>query len=274
MKGIHVNADLCTADELCVRDCPRELLYMNEETGLPAPVDDFDDLCIHCGHCMAVCPTAALSVRGMMPDLSVDLNESLKLTPHHIRQILRGRRSVRRFQPEPVVKGLIEELIDVARYAPTGSNRQEVWYRIYSKRADIDRLYQLVVDWIESNLENETDPVRRKVAEVKIEDRKNDRDTILWRAPHVVLALGPLDNPFITVDAATALAYWELAAPVFGLGTCWAGYLVGAARTYQPIRDELAVPEGHGVLGGLMLGRPAVDYQRLPERRVPEVDWR
>ena len=42
--------------------------------------------------------------------------------------LLTGRRSVRKFTDAPVTKELIEEIIDVAKYAPSWKNTQSVRY--------------------------------------------------------------------------------------------------------------------------------------------------
>lgn len=42
----------------------------------------------------------------------------------HFKEIVKGRRSIRRFQPNPVPPELIHELVDCARYAPSDTNSQ------------------------------------------------------------------------------------------------------------------------------------------------------
>ena len=61
-----------------------------------------------------------------------------------------------------------------------------------------------------------------------------------------------------------ALAYLELAAFGLGLGACWAGYFNAAANMHQPMQKALDLPEGMGVYGGMMLGVPKFEYQRMP----------
>lgn len=48
---------------------------------------------------------------------------------------IRGRRSVRRFKPDPVPRATIERLIETATFAPSAMNRQD-WYFIIVEREE------------------------------------------------------------------------------------------------------------------------------------------
>jgi nitroreductase len=52
-----------------------------------------------------------------------------------------------------------------------------------------------------------------------------------------------------------ALTYLELAAPAFGLGTCWGGFLNAAANAWSPVQKTLALPEGNTSYGVMMVGK-------------------
>jgi nitroreductase len=40
-------------------------------------------------------------------------------------EVIKGRRSVRRFRPEPVPRDVIEKILELAQWAPSGMNRQD-----------------------------------------------------------------------------------------------------------------------------------------------------
>jgi nitroreductase len=71
-----------------------------------------------------------------------------------------------------------------------------------------------------------------------------------------------------------ALTYLELAVSAFGLGACWMGLVDMTANTWPPLRQCLAVPEGHIVLGTLAVGHPTLHYARIPPRQAVRVMWR
>jgi hypothetical protein len=55
-----------------------------------------------------------------------------RLSPEQAEHFLRARRSIRVFRDRPVDAGRIERLIRVARYAPSGHNRQPVRWLVIS----------------------------------------------------------------------------------------------------------------------------------------------
>ena len=65
----------------------------------------------------------------------------------------------------------------------------------------------------------------------------------------------------------------ELAVGSLGLGATWAGYVMGAARSYPPLIDTMNLPEGHKCYGALMVGYPALNFVRMPLRNPPPVTW-
>ena len=76
------------------------------------------------------------------------------------------------------------------------------------------------------------------------------------------------------VDCTSALAYFDLAAPTYGLGACWAGFVMVGLMQWQPLRDALAIPADNVVHGVLMAGYPKYRYQRLVPRNAPKIEWR
>jgi nitroreductase len=88
------------------------------------------------------------------------------------------------------------------------------------------------------------------------------------------VALAPASDPAAPIACTLALAYLELAAPSFGLGCCWAGYLHMAALHWPPLRAALALPEAHQLGGAMLAGEPRYRYHRLPLRKEPDITWR
>lgn len=57
-----------------------------------------------------------------------------------LKEIISGRRSIRRYKPDPVPRDLILELIEAARLAPSASNRQPWRFYIVADDASRDKL--------------------------------------------------------------------------------------------------------------------------------------
>jgi nitroreductase len=168
---------------------------------------------------------------------------------------------------------VLAKLIDVARFAPSASNRQPVRWLVIHEGAEVRRLAGLVVDWIRAALPTQTTAARRNNQRV-ISLWESGIDMICRGASHLIVACGPTDSPWAASDCAIALTYLELAAPSLGLGACWGGFFTAAARQWPPLQEALALPDGQVVCGALMVGYPRYRYHRLPGRNEPQITWR
>lgn len=274
MTLFHIDKEKCKRDGICARVCPGKIILQPAKKDYPVPSIDAEEFCIDCGHCVAACPHGALTLKTMpISDCPVINRETLP-DAAAARQLLLARRSVRCYQKKCIPQNVIQELIDTARYAPTGSNRQPVHWTVIQKPDDVQHLASLVIDFFKLMLPLATDDlsVRRFRRIIHTWDAGIDR--IMRNAPHLVIASSPTDMSFPATDCATALAYLELYAFSRGLGTCWAGYFTGAANAHPPIMDLLSLPAGYQCYGALMLGYPQYRYIRIPKRREAPIDWR
>jgi nitroreductase len=254
-----------------VADCPVRILQMAEAEPILPAADE--PLCIACGHCLAVCPTAAVDHAEMAAQECPAVDASLALSADQAEQFLRSRRSIRQYRSGAVEPGLLASLLRLATYAPSGHNSQPVEWLVVSGAEAVGRLADLVRDWMRWVGQEQPQAFRAMRLDRVLEAGDRGEDRVLRGAPHLIIAHAAKENRFAPAAAMTALAYLELAAPSLGLGTCWAGYFTAAAA-FGPLQAALALPEGHGVLGGAMVGRPAVRYTRLPLRREPRITWR
>ena len=46
------------------------------------------------------------------------------------------------------------------------------------------------------------------------------------------------------------------------------------ANTWPPLREFLALPQGHAVLASMALGHPEFQFARIPPRNPLRVEWR
>lgn len=76
------------------------------------------------------------------------------------------------------------------------------------------------------------------------------------------------------IDSTIAMTTFELLASAEQIGTCWAGFLMIAAKQWQPLREALEIPEGNVLTTALMVGYPKFRYSRLPERNPLTIQWR
>jgi len=267
MGFITVDEQKCTQCGLCASACPVGIIIADE--GFPQTVEKIEKRCITCGHCVAACPMAALSHCRMAPDECPELAADWRPPVGMMEQLVKGRRSIRRYRPDPVDRDVIEKLLDIVRYAPTGMNTQLVQWQVYLDSAELGRLTAITVDWLYTLLAQGTPG-----AKGMLKAWERGENPILRNAPHLIIAHGGASDPAANYSSIIALTTLELAALSFGLGTCWAGFLFQAANKYEELYNALNLPPGHIMYGGLMFGYPEFEYARIPVRKAAKVTWR
>ncbi len=266
MIPVTINTDLCKFDELCVRECPLGVLKMVEKGQAPIVNPKKANYCINCGHCMAVCPTNAITLTAFADQNSSPL-ESDKIADYEsIEMFLKTRRSVRKFKKTTLSVEEISELIHLSAYAPSGHNAQPVSWTVLNQPEKVQELASLVVDWM-NELVAKKNPLAEKLFLAGVARAfKSGIDLICREAPALVVNWAPSIGITPDVDAIISAAHFELAAHAKDLGVCWAGYVMAAAKYSEPIRAFLNIPEQHIVHGALLLGHPAVKYRNTPPR--------
>jgi len=262
MSQISVDTALCKKDGGCVAVCPVKILALGER-GFP---EEIADGCIHCGHCVAVCPSGALTHSGLPGEAMLPAPRRLP-TPDLMDSFLMSRRSVRNFKQRPVDRATLEAVLDVARRAPTASNTQLLHWIVVNDAAKVRALAEETMHWLRNSSANRAQLQRWE------RHSKDGYDFVLRGAPALVVACAPSDYAWAAQDGAIALTFLELAAEARGLGACWAGYLTRVAAVHAPLREALSVPEGYAVCGGLMLGQRKFIYRRIPPRKPLSVQW-
>jgi nitroreductase len=207
-----------------------------------------------------------------------------------LREVMRTTPATREFTPEPVDDEVVASLLEVARFAPSGGNRQG-WHVIVLKDPELRRhvrdLY--VVSWREYMAHvhaglvafapidhgNWTGPAvdleaaRATPAPMAFADHL-DRAPVLLALWVELAALAVIDNGLGRQSIAGGGSIYPfghnilLAARDLGLG----GVMTTALARQEPaVKELLGVPDGYALAGLLALGHPAHQVTRL--RRAP-----
>lgn len=276
MISLLVDESKCKRDGICVSECPARLFELEDGSPAPTWVVGAEEMCVECGHCVAVCPRGAISLSTMPVEQCLPVQRYLFFTPAQVEQHLRARRSVRDYESKPVPREELARLIDAARFAPSAGNSQPVRWLVVYDQEDVKALAGHTVDWVRSSLDTlgPLDLLRR---EVEFWDAGEDL-MIAGNAPHLIFTVAPKAGSqdlvdFNQVGCAIALTYLELAAPAFGLGTCWGGILMMAANGWPPLRQALGLTDEQACCGAMMVGYPRRASRRIPLRNPARVTW-
>ena len=269
----NVDPDKCVTCDHCVKECPVRIVVRKAEAKVPTAHPILKDWCIDCGHCVAVCPHGALSLHNLTPEQCLPVQKTLLVTPESFEHFARARRSIRTFQEKPVAKALLGKLIDIARHAPTGSNRQLPRWIVIEKAEKVHELSGMVIDWMRYMLTAKPEMAELMGMQVMIQRWESGDDIICRKAPHMIIAHASKELGTPAADVHIALGTLELAAFSYGLGGCWGGYMDTAINVWPPLREALGLPDGNASFGVMMIGHPQFEYYRLPERHQAQVEW-
>jgi len=245
MSLITVDAEKCTLCGDCLEECPFRLLEMKTRSSLPTPreieVRSAEERCINCGHCMAVCPTGALTLHCTSRELSsgapvrqspedcLHIRPELNVSREQMAHLLMGRRTHRAYVDRHIPRETIEELIDAARYAPSGHNSQLLKWLVISDKEEIRRLGQTVIDFMkDSKKPNPDNPYPWDYygtdSDVIVDLWEKGEDSVFRGAPHIIIlygASGFTDFYVAREQSAIRLVYLELSAIPYGIRTVW-----------------------------------------------------
>lgn len=263
MSLIVIDDEKCGRDGLCARICPMGLI-IKQEDGRITEVEGAESVCMSCGHCIAICPSGALSLAGKAATELQQIRKDLRVDGHALEQLMKSRRSIRAYSDEPVPRETLQRLLDTARWAPTARNLQPVHYLVLENPEEVRKLANAVAEALAG----------REAQAPLLEAFRSGKDVIFRGAPHLIIAHAHSEGIVASVDCTIALTYLELFAASLGLGTCWAGYLMVAASQNPDIEKFLKIPAGHRLYGALMVGNPRYRFQRVPPRRELRVEWR
>lgn len=265
MLQFQVDETLCVQCGECAADCPAGIIAMN---GLPEIIDE--ERCYRCLHCYAVCPTGALSILGNDPAQAGTAAPELP-SAAQMGNLIRWRRSVRRYQDENLPPELIDELLDTACHAPTGVNAADVLFTVVRSKEFMASLSSDIMTRLSALEEAGKLPgglAGQYLAFVVSAWRTQGHDVILRGAPHLLVTSAPKDAPCPVQDTHIALATFELLASSHGLGTLWDGLFMMALSVCPDLLERLGIPADHVLGYSMLFGKPAAQYHR-PARRGP-----
>jgi len=145
--------------------------------------------------------------------------------------VVRTRRSVRSYKPDPIPEDALRRVLEAARMAPSANNVQP-WHFIVVRDA----------------------AKRRELAKLAA------GQSFVGEAPVVIVCCGKrykdryswLGDSMYLVDCTIAIDHLTLAARNEGLGTCWIG-----AFDHEGVKQAAPVPAGHDVVMLMPVGYPA-----------------
>ena len=287
-----IDPSLCTGCELCVLICPASILAQDEQK-IVYFQDDKVEICIKCGHCMAMCETSAISIEGLSYDINFKPLPQTNWNNTAFMDFLLARRSVRIFKDKPVPVDVLQKIIDALSTAPFGVNPDNVEITVVNDKKVIEKalpymskmyvqLAQItkvpLLGWfllrtmpkeVSNTLVNFIIPHVNK----GIYDSSTGIDDITRNAPALILFHAKKGAEEHTVDAHIYLTYSLLTAHSLGLGASAIGLIGPAINQSKPLRKLFRIPDGNEVIESMIVGYPKFPFKRAIVRPRTKVTF-
>jgi len=262
---IQIDKNKCTKCKKCVNDCTAHAIDIETFT--------VSDLCIGCGHCVAICAQRAVT----MNDKAIVELQTQSVQPQEFRNLCAHTRSCRHFTKQPVSEDVLQKLVEITAHAPSASNVRGVELTVITNKDLLKKINADVSNELLKMLRLLTRPVIKQIVQlvtskkqiIKLENyvtkfekaQREGKQNITFGAPALILfhakheTLGMLET-----DASIWASYLSLYASSFGLGTCFNGFIAKAFGKNKSLQKGYGIPQNHKVYISLMVGYPAVKY--------------
>lgn len=272
---IEIDDGRCTRCGDCVDICHTECMSLRGE-GLEI---DYP-LCSTCCQCIAICPEGALSWDGVQ---SREIEEERLPDYAGLLELLKARRTIRRYKEQPVEKEKLEAICRASRLAPT--NVYDFELIVVTDEEVMDELEEICLGFVAViykllykpawvfNLLKKLTPAMQDTDREKMEHTLYGSREIFHGAPSMIIVVA---NPTIAhAEASAQYAIYNmiLTAQTLGLGS----FIDGGAKMFlsrsRRTRRILNIPRGKNILGILHVGYPAVRFRRTVEGNYPIIHW-
>ncbi len=264
MIYFNVDDSLCTRCGLCASDCPSSIIGQTEE-GRPS-VSRRDAMnCIGCQHCLAICPSGAISILKKKPVDSIALDTARMPTLPAMDLLVRARRSVRQYRDENIPRDLLDRLLAAIAHAPSGVNRHDLVFHVIDDRSVMRDLRDTTLAKLETAVSEGRIPETFSYLHDAVPAFRKGHDIIFRGAPHALIVSAGPHSVCPVEDAVIALAQFEMLACSAGLGTVWWGMFRMLLAVLPEIKETLGIPADHEYCYAMLFGFPAVRYSRTTQ---------
>lgn len=263
MCQFRVDASLCTQCGLCIQDCVAGIIEM-DDANIPSIPIEKELGCLKCQHCLAVCPTGAVSVLGKNPADSQPISAGDIPTFKQMDHFVRARRSVRHYKDQNVDPQLIDSILKFLAHVPTGCNAMELTFNVIDDKDVMHKFGDQLVTAIQHAAANKTSD-HPFLTQIETLSHEAVASIVFRGAPHALIVSAPVDAPCANEDVALAIAYFELLAQSAGLGTVWWGFLRLTSSIVPETKSILGIPEGHAYYA-ILFGYPQIEFARTTQK--------
>lgn len=268
---ISINSETCVKCGRCVRVCPVNIFYQENPRG-EVQLQNISS-CIRCGHCVGVCPTSSVIHSEFLPEKVHRIDRELLPTPEQVMLLCKTRRSNRALKSQPVPDAMLNQIMEAAHVAPTGSNVQQVSFTLVTDPEKVRKVVELSMNVFSGILnvlksQPESPGISQMIGYIThlTEAYSQGNDPILRGAETLLLFHTPKELSFGYADANLAYQNGSLMAEALGVSQFFTGFLCTAIKEDKTdsIKNYLGID---GVVhAGMALGMPEFKFVNYVDR--------
>ena len=288
--AIAIDQEVCRKCGLCVEACIHAKLVQTDGDSAPRVAEDME--CIACGHCVAICPTGALSHSAFVSGAIRPLDANLLPTADQMMEALRARRSYRKFKDERISREALEEVVEAARLAPSAHNCQTTAFVVVEDPEMLKRVVDLTIEFLDGMVKYFRHPIKGRIAKLVGGDqvkvvlplipvfegvvelaRSGKEMPMLLDAPAWIVFHSAANAEYGEVNATCAMQNAMLMADRLGLGTFFTGFALAPTRRGFLLHDLLGLGHDREIHGALAVGVPKLEYKKWASKKPADVRW-
>ncbi len=293
MNPITINQETCKSCGICSVICPRHIPEVREVSGKKETVVSAEraELCAACGQCVTVCPTDSITIDALDMESFRPVEES-HVDPNEFLQLMKNRRSVRRYSNKPVERETIDRIIEAAHISPTGSGKNSLGVIAVSNPDLLKEIGNGAIGAYEDLDKNLANPMIRLLMKMSVGKARINTLTdfvmpgmrwyIKWfkegkgneitrDCPLMIFFHSNVSEPSAQDNCWIAASFSMLLARSLGVEGFFNGLIGPVINRSSELRDLIGLPENREVYASLSLGYSKYKYRKTVPRRLAAV---
>ncbi len=189
-----------------------------------------------------------------------------------ILEVIKSRRSIRKFNENPIDQEKLEKIVEAGRWAPTGSNSQSVHFTVIQNKEILSGLRDVVRDaFAEMELKEDM------YISFKNAISASQKGTYIYdyNAPVLIVVSNEKGYPNGIADAGCAIENMMLEATSLGMGACWINQLhwLDENASLRNYLDQYGIAVDETICASVAVGNHDMNLNEL-KRKGMRVTWK